>query len=366
MAAPESVSDCPHLCRWSLRTLPLGWLGVLCLAMCAEPLFSQDSSETSDGDSAATVLNTSAENSSAAAVPSVAEVRSYTCVHLPEFARRGTLQIDGRLTEAAWEIAAWSEEFIDIEGPSRPRPMFRTRMKMLWDAHALYIAAELQEPDVRGSLKGRDSVIFHENDFEVFIDPDGDGLNYGELEINALNTVWDLRLPRPYSAGGQPDDGWSLPGMRSAVWVDGTLNDHRSPDAGWTVEIELPWKGLQSLHDTSQPVRRAVRDGSLVRGYELLAAEAGQGSERSVAAVKELRVPVAGDVWRINFSRVQWPVEISGGKYQTPSGARENNWVWSPQGVVDMHRPETWGRLVFAAAPAQENGGRGPVRIIRR
>ncbi|MFM7057693.1 MAG: carbohydrate-binding family 9-like protein [Planctomycetota bacterium] len=293
-------------------------------------------------------------------------VRSYTCVRLPAFARRGTLLIDGRLTEPVWEMASWSEEFIDIEGPGRPRPMFRTRMKMLWDAHALYIAAELQEPDVRGSLRGRDSVIFHDNDFEVFIDPDGDGLNYGELEINALNTVWDLRLPRPYNVGGQPDDGWSLAGLRSAVWVDGTLNDARSADAGWTVELEIPWFGLQSLHDTTQPVRRAVRDGSRVRGYEVLAAESVEGEQSDNAPVAPLQIPVEGDVWRMNFSRVQWPVETDGERYQTPEGAREENWVWSPQGVVDMHRPATWGRVIFAGTPESRNGGRGPVRIIRR
>jgi hypothetical protein len=29
---------------------------------------------------------------------------------------------------------------------------------------------------------------------------------------------------------------------------------------------------------------------------------------------------------------------------------REDNWVWSPQGVVDMHRPETWGYVQFSTA----------------
>jgi hypothetical protein len=263
-------------------------------------------------------------------------------------------------------MAAWSEEFMDIEGLSRPRPMFRTRMKMLWDAHALYIAAELQEPDVRGSLRVRDSVIFHDNDFEVFIDPDGDGLNYGELEINALNTVWDLRLPRPYNAGGQPDDGWSLQGLRSAVFVDGTLNDPRSTDAGWTIELEIPWSGLQSLHDATQPVRRAVRDGSRLRGYEVLVLEGEPGDAANKAPVAALQIPSEGDVWRMNFSRVQWPVETDGERYRTPAGVREDNWVWSPQGVVDMHRPATWGRVIFAGPVESQNGGRGPVRIIRR
>ena len=69
-----------------------------------------------------------------------------------------------------------------------------------------------------------------------------------------------------------------------------------------------------------------------------------------------------GDVWKINFSRVQWKHEIVEGKYQRipPHGTPlaeslnpeeqehpEDNWVWSPQGAVNMHLPERWGEVVF-------------------
>ncbi len=27
----------------------------------------------------------------------------------------------------------------------------------------------------------------------------------------------------------------------------------------------------------------------------------------------------------------------------------EHNWVWSPQGIIDMHAPEKWGYLQFSA-----------------
>jgi hypothetical protein len=49
---------------------------------------------------------------------------------------------------------------------------------------------------------------------------------------------------------------------------------------------------------------------------------------------------------------VQWPFDIANGRYQTPKGAREDNWVWSPQHVVDMHRPETWGYVQFSSRTA--------------
>ena len=42
----------------------------------------------------------------------------------------------------------------------------------------------------------------------MFIDPDGDNHLYYEFEINALNTVWDLLLPKPYRDGGPALNGW--------------------------------------------------------------------------------------------------------------------------------------------------------------
>ena len=104
--------------------------------------------------------------------------------------------IDGKLDEPAWRSAPWTDHFVDIEGDFKPPPRFKTRVKMLWDHLHFYIGAELEEPHVWATLTQRDSVIFHDNDFEVFIDPDGDNHNYYELEINALNSVWDLRLVR--------------------------------------------------------------------------------------------------------------------------------------------------------------------------
>jgi hypothetical protein len=57
--------------------------------------------------------------------------------------------------------------------------------------------------------------------------------------------------------------------------------------------------------------------------------------------------PRPGDTWRVNFSRVEWCVEGEQGRYGKVPGIREDNWVWSPQGLVDMHVPESWGFVRF-------------------
>jgi len=47
-------------------------------------------------------------------------------------------------------------------------------------------------------------------------------------------------------------------GLRSAVRIDGTLNDDRDRDRGWTVELALPWTGLAHLAG-SRPLYRRGR-----------------------------------------------------------------------------------------------------------
>jgi hypothetical protein len=196
----------------------------------------------------------------------------------------------------------------------RMPPRYRTRVKMLWDDRYFYIAAEMEEPHVQASFTEHDSYIFHEdNDFEVFIDPDGTNHNYLELEMNALNTTWDLLLKKPYRDDGRAIDAYEIEGLKTAVFVDGTVNDPHDVDRGWTIEIALPWAALGKLSKRPAP-------------------------------------PRDWDQWRVNFSRVQWQFDVAQGKYRRVTDRREDNWVWSPQGVVDMHRPETWGYVQFSTA----------------
>ena len=236
--------------------------------------------------------------------------RGYAALHCPK-----APTIDGDITEDAWKAAPWSEDFADIEGDAKPKPTYRTRMKMLWDEKALYIAAELKEPHVWATITKHDEVIFQDPDFEVFIDPDGDNHNYAEMELNAKNTTWDLLLTKPYLDGGKAINAWEATGLKTAVKVQGTINDPSDTDTGWTVEIAWPWEGLKEIANGNFP-------------------------------------PKPGDTWRINFSRVEWDIEIKDGKYSKVKGKPEHNWVWSPQGVIDMHRPERWGVVQFSAKEA--------------
>ncbi|MGO8699770.1 MAG: sugar-binding protein [Limisphaerales bacterium] len=234
------------------------------------------------------------------------------------------IKIDGSLDDPAWANAPWTSNFVDIEGPAKPAPRFHTRAKLLWDDDYLYIGAELEEPHVWATLTQHDSVIFRDPDFEVFIDPDGCTQPYYEFEMNALNTTWDLMLDKPYMDQGRPDNAWEIPGAQTAVRVNGTLNNPADTDRGWTVEIAFPWKVL---------AEHARHPGA----------------------------PYEGDKWRVDFSRVEWQITTNGGAYQKVPATPENNWIWSPPGVVDMHRPEMWGQVLFTRRPPAEDVSIPPI-----
>ena len=128
--------------------------------------------------------------------------------HTVTYKLDSTIDIDGKLDEAAWSEVGWSEEFVDISTTEKPR--LKTRMKMRWDEDWLYVAAQLEETQIWANItetchcinEDQDQVIFHDNDFEIFIDVDGSNHNYKEFEVNAANATWILLLDKPYTDGG--------------------------------------------------------------------------------------------------------------------------------------------------------------------
>lgn len=249
--------------------------------------------------------------------------------------------MNGRLDDPHWLAAERSPRFVDI-ATGEPG-LFNTQAAALWDDDCLYVGFWIEEPFVRAKLTERDSFICRENDVEIFIDG---GDCYYELEINALNTIyevffvwkdalqknarfdtpeWDLRTRDVLSFGGdydrRPESFWrgthprgprwafldfDFPGLRSAVHIDGVLNDDSVIDRGWTVELALPWAGMKWLSNG-----RAVP-------------------------------PDQGDIWRMFFGRFQ--LLHSAGQELLP----HPGWVWTPHGVYDSHWPERFTHVQFS------------------
>lgn len=236
----------------------------------------------------------------------------------------GEFVLDGRLDKPFWENCPYTEEFQDIEGSLKPAPRFRTRAKILWDDENLYVGALLEGDEIWATLTERDCVIFQDNDFEIFLDPDSDTRQYYEFEMNALNTVWDLFLPRAYRDGGHALTGYDIHGLRTAVAIQGSLNQPDASSLSWSVEIVIPFSALTECFD--QP-----------------------------------RSPRPGEYYRLNFSRVQWTVDRDETGYHkrtdplTGQNLPEDNWVWAPTGLINIHYPEQWGFLYFTDDTIDDN-----------
>jgi hypothetical protein len=232
------------------------------------------------------------------------ELPLYTCWKTSQ-----PVVVDGKGDEAAWQEAA-PLDLVDVRFLSGDRyhPR-RTEARMLWDAQYFYFYFSAADPDVWSTYSQRDMQLYEEEVVEIFIDPDGDGQNYAEVELNPLNTVFDLLLSKPWSQGGRGYDAWN-PALLSAVQVRGTLGNAADVDQGWSAEIALPWTELVSpLAD--------------------------------VPGAMDLP-PQPGDEWRLNLYRYE-QVRQTGARNEAQASA------WSPVGKVDFHVPERFGRVIFGS-----------------
>jgi len=251
-----------------------------------------------------------------------------------------TIVIDGNIKKEIWQRATWSPRFVDMV--SANAGIYNTQTAILWNNTHLYIAFIAEEPFVEAKQTMRDSIVFLENDLEVFIDG---GDCYYELEVNAANTVYevffiwkdaltkgskfdiplfDVYQQQAYTFGGDYDraglsfwkgthprgirwafTNFDMAGLQTAVNVDGTLNDNSDIDEGWSLEIAIPWKSLHLLSDG-----RAIP-------------------------------PASGDVWNMFLGRFQ-KLMLSGKEIEPHPATALNS-----HGIYDTHIPEKWSRIEF-------------------
>jgi len=213
-----------------------------------------------------------------------------------------SITLDGNVKKAIWQNATWSKRFVDMVTGSPG--MYNTQAAILWNDTHLYIAFEAEEPQVEAKLTERDSIIFLENDLEVFIDG---GDCYYELEVNAANTIYEVFFiwKDAYSKGSKFDIPQFDVHQDQAYTFGGDYDRNNHIDKGWSLEIGIPWNSLKLL-----------------------------ANGRSLP-------PTDGDVWKMFLGRFQ-KLEI-GGKEVQPHPAM----VLSSHGIYDTHLPEKWSKVKF-------------------
>lgn len=214
---------------------------------------------------------------------------------LPEYhARRAPKppQIDGSLADAVWNEATPVQLAGSFDGR---KPTLTTTARLLYDDQSLYVAFDVEDPDVWGTLRERDDPIYTQEAVEVFLDANGDGKTYDEIEVSPNNTLFDAYFP---ARRMDMDLSWDS-GVRSAAKVNGTLNDPSDRDQGWTVEMQIPIQRLAEVPNVP---------------------------------------PRSGDRWRFNLYRL----EMHGREPTKGEGM-----AFSPLYVGDFHNLLRFGWLVF-------------------
>jgi len=163
------------------------------------------------------------------------------------------VQIDGVLDEPVWEQAFQTMgPFFTPDGKEVPQA-HQTRVAVTFDPEHLYIAFDVKDTDLVSPYTTRDSTLWTLDNnrgasdvVEVFLDPDGNGKNYIELQVSPANVVFDALFTSHRTPHWEKAREFNFPGIRHAVVADGTVNAP-GEDKGYTVEIAIPWKDLPGV-----------------------------------------------------------------------------------------------------------------------
>lgn len=219
----------------------------------------------------------------------------------------GSITIDGRLDEQAWQDVPVITGFhLSANGNAESKA---TRVRLAWDARYLYVAFDVDDDQVIGTITERDGELWREDAVEVFIDANRDGMSYVEYEVSPRGVFYDAAI-----ADYRPEIEWvkdlnhidipmsiAIYKVRDtpyAVHVDGTLNEPGDTDRGWTCEMAISWRDIERGTNVDRPV------------------------------------PRAGDVWHIGLFRIN--VDADRAEYA----------AWNPTSSW-YHVPRLFGRVVF-------------------
>ena len=212
---------------------------------------------------------------------------------------------DARRSSAATEALlgagrdAWERAQEVTWGPE----IYATSFRALWGEEGLFVRFDAVDPSPWHTLTEHDDHLWNEEVVEIFIDPDGDGRNYVEVQINPHNVVCDLVIFEG-SPNLRSDIDWNHEGLRSSVQP---LRGADGETIGWTAVVFLPWSGFATLPD--------------IGGVRL--------------------PPRGGDVWRFNVFRIKRPAGPAEPERDAVYAA------WSPTSGPSFHEPAVFRALEF-------------------
>jgi len=156
-------------------------------------------------------------------------------------ARVGTIVLDGRLDEAAWQAVPALQNFTQMQPHEGEPATQRTEIRILYDDEALYIGARMFDTEgaagIRTRLARRDNLP--DADYiQIIFDTFHDHLGRVSFMVNPSGVKGDSYGPN----GANLDASWD------AVWDVVTRVD----SLGWTAEFRIPFAQLRYPRDSVQ------------------------------------------------------------------------------------------------------------------
>jgi len=222
-------------------------------------------------DRALTVATFTIDVSKAAPLPGVLQVKKAA----------GPIVIDGKADEPVWQTAAGTAVFQTAEGGPEPRKT--TSAKITWDDQNLYLFVSAEDDEVSSPFTKHDDDTWKADVIELFIDADGNGKGYVELQVTPQNVQFDtwFATVRP-----NMDRAWNA-NMKTAVNVRGTLNNNADDDQGWDAEWAVPLAAVKG-GDPAMNVRLPPQPGDVWR-FNVVRADYGKDNKAVAVSWNRIR-----------------------------------------------------------------------------
>lgn len=176
----------------------------------------------------------------------------------------GKIVLDGKIDEKAWqEAAVYDLIYYDASYEQPPRERARVlaqkfeggKARILYDKDYVYVATEFEDKDVMGYAPNQQMRLHNQGDIvELFLGP-VDAMHFWEIQVapngktacfyyltTDMPSVTELTLQTQLPAG-----------LKSAVAINGKLNDQKSWDKSWTAEIRIPRKMFAEAGSLFEP-----------------------------------------------------------------------------------------------------------------
>ncbi|MCU0950490.1 MAG: carbohydrate binding family 9 domain-containing protein, partial [Burkholderiaceae bacterium] len=199
---------------------------------------------------------------------------------LTAVAADAAIRLDARLDEPVWERAPAYEQFQQQDPFTGGPAPYRTRVRIAYDAQALYVAVEAFDPEpaaLRAPLVRYDKV-FRDQDFVVvYVDGVGTRAAAQFFRVNAAGSVADgVHSAATDNEDFSPDFAWDAAA--------------RITDDGYVVEMRLPYASLRFAHHGTRPwTIQVARRMPRAQTYLFISAPLSRGDPSFIAQMQPLQ-----------------------------------------------------------------------------